>query len=692
MPRLVLLLLSVTVLLTAGFCRADTIEFTDGTVLRDCFVRDEGVRILVWEKMADVGGPAKEYPRSKVRQYKIERDDTWDEHPSLPDLSVTFIEMNPKLAGLHGRVDYDKYGRPILRGAKAMVDLGAQAVMKPEAVVRRLKLRYNPGEVITLTAHVRNVGFAQAWPFDYVWMIDDRVVGRGRYGRSLGELEEATFTIRWRWQAGFHYAAFRVLTTQREIATINNEARDPLWGWGLVYIVSNGRVKAWHQNRTAYGTFCFEDYYRWHIDIMNRLFAASVFPSSPNGIRARVRLDRIVYTDDVDKAAAARFAPDGIAYDQGAWIWTDSPEEKAGKWQAPTKEWRNQTEWSLPHELGHQLGLTDWYNLDYQGDEHHVMPDNGDKIAHFMTHPMQMMHWHGPQVYGEGDAGYLNMTWDKPRGHFGDHYFAIPSENYVRIVDVNGRGVPNAKVEVFQRGVVVDKKGRPGQDHGVTYYPVVEDGNFDHPVSRDPVIVGFTDRDGLLRLPNRPVREVRTLNGFHRRPNPFGNINVVGQRGLMLVRVTKGGRPSHFWLEIYQFVVAWFRGQKDRFTITLRTPYGSADSPLPPRDVRAADLGDGRVKVTWSAPPAAREQQYLDRAIGYRVYRRISSDGLNDRPWFPVATLGPDARECVVDLKATRPEDVYWFSQAERFAVSAVGECSVESELVEALLPRPEQK
>lgn len=692
MLRAVIPLSVLASVLSFGLCSADILELADGTVLRNCFVRDEGVRILVWERMEDVGGPARVYPRSKLRQYKIERDDAWDEHPNLPDLSVTFIEMNPKLAGLHGRVDYDRYGRPILRGAKAMVDLGAQAVMKPEAVVKRLKLRYAPSELITLTAHVRNVGFAPAEPFEYVWLVDDKVVGRGTHRSRLGELEEAVFSTRRRWKDGFHQVTFRVVTAQKEIATINNEARDPLWGWGLVYIVSNGRVRAWHQNRTAYGTFCFEDYYRWHIDIMNTLSAASVFPSSPNGIKARVRLDRIVYTDDVDKAAAARFSSDGIAYDQGAWIWTDSPEEKAGKWQAPTKEWRNQTEWSLPHELGHQLGLTDWYNLDYQGHEYHVMPDNGGKIAHFMTHPVQMMHWHGPHVFGEGDAGYLNMTWDKPRGHFGDHYFAIPNENYLHIVDVNGRGVPNAKVEVFQRGVVVDKAAKPSRDHGVLYYPVIEDGNFDHPVSKDPVIVGYTDAEGMLRLPNRPVKEVRTLNGFHRRPNPFGNINVVGQRGLMLVRVTKGGRPSHFWLEIYQFVVAWFRGQRDRFTITLRTPYGSADSPLPPRDVRVLDLGNGRVKVSWNPAPVRREQQYLDMAAAYRVYRRISNDGLNDRPWFPVATLAPDARECIVDLNATRPNEIYWFSQTERFAVSAVGECGVESELVEVLFPQQERR
>jgi hypothetical protein len=378
-------------------------------------------------------------------------------------------------------------------------------------------------------------------------------------------------------------------------------------------------------------------------------------------------------------------AEDGMGYLQGMWTWSDSDKEKGENWPM----WdgaRYSTEWSLPHELGHQLGLIDYYALDNEGDPDHLWPDNGDKVTHLMSHGFQMMHWHGPHLYGEVDAGYFNMTWDKPRGHFGDYCFAIPRENLLQFDDVNGRGVPGAKVEVFQRGIKLDPNGAPGEDQGVKYFPVIEDGDWGALAqSKDPVIVGATNADGVLRLPNRPVSEVRTLNGFHRQANPFGNLNVVGNRGQLLVRITKDNRPAYYWLEISDFNVAWFRGHKDRFTMVLKTPFGSVDSPLAPVNVAAIKADDTHVKVTWAAPPMKHEQQYLEKVIGYRVYRRIGTMGLNDRPWFAVATLPPDAREFVADLKQ-RPMDQDYYSGTERFAVSSLGETSLESELVEVPL------
>jgi hypothetical protein len=677
LPAAIIGTLLAAVLLPCGPGFGDVLELKDGTVFEDCYVRDEGVRLLIWESLDKVGTTAyRLIPRSQLaprlskevvealvekgkpggnQNPRIERGEDWDVKPQLPDLSITFIEMNPKLAGLHMMIPYDNHGRPGIGGApaldkrvKELEKQGKDKYLHPEYIVQDLKLKYEPGEVVTLTAHVRNFGFAEAEPFQYRWLIDNREMERSSYEESLEEMGEATFEYKYAWREGFHTVTFQVGTSQKEIATINNTARDPLWAFSYFYILNKKRAETWHTSRTAFGTFSFEDYYRWHLDIMNLLFRASVFPSAPRGINARVRLDKIYYLDSVntDTINAARIRDDGIGYDQGGWTWSDSEKQQAGDWSTdkPHKGPAG-TEWSLPHELGHQLGIVDYYGLDYAGHEDHTWPDNGEKIAHFQNHPIAMMHWHGPQPFNEVTAMYLNMTWDKPRGYFGDYYFAMPDENFLRIVDVNGRGVARALVQIYQRGAEVDPDAKPQLDHGAVWYPLIEDGNFGKPVSKDPVIVGTTDTDGLIRLPNRAVVEVKTLNGYHRKPNPFGNINVVGNRGLMLVKVVKNGPPAYFWLEALDFNLAWYNeATRHKFTLALKTPFGSADSPKPPVNVKweYTDNTKKFVRVTWDAP-RVREQNYLERATAYRVYRRHGPMGLNDRPWFSVATLNANS-------------------------------------------------
>ncbi|HEY3414478.1 MAG TPA: fibronectin type III domain-containing protein [Armatimonadota bacterium] len=666
---------------------ADTLVLKDGTTLENCFVRDEGVRLLVWEKMADVGTPRfRIIPRSQVAvdPIKVERDASWDAHPDLPDLTVAFVEITPKLPGLHWMIQYDELGTPTIKGpGKTLTDLGDEGNrMHPEQVVARMKLKYEPGEELTLTANIRNVGFKTAKPFEYIWLIDGKQIGKGKVTTSLKELEWTKVSTRYKWQEGMHTASFKITTTQPEIAVINNEITDSLWAWGITYVLNPKRTK--HDLRTAYGTFCFEDYYRWHLDITNVLFAATVFPTSPDGVKARVRLDRIIYTDNPngDNNVKVSTGPDGFGELQAMWTWTDSPEEIAHNW--PTgREIRDSTEWSLPHELAHQLGIPDWYAQDNGGSPEFVWADNGEPVRHLMNHPNTMQHNHGPVPWNEVDAMYWNTSWDKPRGYYADYLFAIPDENFLSIVDVNGLPVEGAKVEVFQRGITVDPNGKTVVDHGVTPNPANEVTEDSVNPSKYPVMVTTTGKDGIMRMPNRPVREVFTLNGFHRKPNPFGNIDCVGTRGQLLVRVTKSDIPCYYWLDAFNFNEAWVRGYKDKNTIVLKTPYRSTGSPVPPGNVQAAKVDADHVRITWAPPIKFHEQQYVDKVIGYKVFRRVGPMGLNDRPWFEVGTFNADARECVIDLKQ-RPMDNDGYSDTERYAVASLGELTMASELIQA--------
>jgi hypothetical protein len=687
--RNTVIVLALAVLACSAY--GDTLLLKDGTTLNNCFIRDEGVRLLVWEKMEDVGTPKMRIiPRSQVAHEPIEfkRDESWDVHPQLPDLTIAFIEITPKLAGLHWMINYDDLGTPVIKGAgKTLIDLGDEGNrMHPEEVVKDVKLKYNPGEELTLTANVRNVGFVNTKPFEYVWLIDGKEVSKGKYGKSLKELEWVKFTYKYKWQEGMHNVTFKITTAQPEISTINNEVTDALYAWGFTFVINKNRT--WHDKRNACGSFCFEDYYRWHVDLMNVLFDATRFPTCPDGVKARVRIDRILYLDDPngDKSLKAATGPDGFGYLNGMWTWTDSPEEIAKGWPM----WdgaRYSTEWSLPHELGHQLGIPDWYCQDNYGSKDHVWADNGEPVCHLMSHPMTMQHWHGPWPWTEVDAMYWNQSWDKPRGYFGDYMFAIPDENFLSIVDVNGLPVEGAKVEVFQRGITVDTTATPTEDHGVKVWPANEVGGQSNDQSPDPVMVFTTGKDGIMRMANRPVRAVKTLNGFERKPNPLGNLDCVGARDQLLVKVTKYDNPCYYFLDAYNFNEAYARGYKDKNTFVLKTPYRSTGSPCAPINVKSEPVDADHMKITWDKPTKFHEQQYLDRVIGYKVYRRVGTMGLNDRPWFEVATLNPDARECIIDIKQ-QPMDNSWYGQTERYAVASLGELSMASELVQAPMPQ----
>ncbi len=693
---------------------ADEVVLRDGTRLTGCLARDEGTRVLVWRTLADFPATFEEHSWSDVREVRIERGPEFDAHPELQDLSVTHIEVEPRLVGLHGLYHYDETGavslRPRLelphlpghvdpeRAARAVRDLGDAALLRPEEAAANVELAYRPGQRITFRAHVVNTGFAAARPFQYAFAIDGREIGRGRAEQRLGVLERAAFEQEWAWQEGEHTVAFRVLPGAEEIASCNDERREALWAWPFFFAVSRARVAYAHGRRNTLGSFSFEDYYQWHLDLMNELFRRSVYPSQPQGIRARVRLDRILYLDEagwgpetdqaIDRALVGR---DGLGRHQGGWVWRDSDAERAGAWPEPAAPFFGAvTEWSLPHELGHQLGLVDLYGFDYHGaDAVAGAAGRPLRTAHFFRHPRVMMHWHGPHLFSESSAAYLNRTWNRPRGIYGEYLFETPERVALVVLDVNSRPLAGARVRLYQRGVRVDPDRPPVQEEGLLWRPVLEDGDFPGRIDPTPVIEGTTDAEGRLPLPNRPVRAVRTLNGYERRPNPFGNINVVGQRGLMLVEVAAaaGDGRDLFWLELIDLNLACARGHADLHVETLRTGSSSEDSPPPPNGARLETADGARFVVVWDGP---REQAVHQQPHRYQVYRRVASEGLNFEPWECLATVGADARRLEVgrlDDLADRPA---WFTDYRRvaFAVSTLNERGVESGLVELFAPR----
>ncbi|MCH7872295.1 MAG: hypothetical protein IID33_11405, partial [Planctomycetes bacterium] len=130
---------------------------------------------------------------------QIGKDKRWNEPPpELPDLSVQFISRTPRYLGLkpeYTEIENDIDGE----GPTAPITLA-----RPDA-----KRNPAPGDEVTFTAVVRNVGRAAAPGFDWTWLYDGRDVLGGVRSEPLGVNETAVFTLKQRWDAGKHFIAFQ---------------------------------------------------------------------------------------------------------------------------------------------------------------------------------------------------------------------------------------------------------------------------------------------------------------------------------------------------------------------------------------------------------------------------------------------------------------------------------------------------
>ncbi len=152
-------------------------------------------------------------------------------------------------------------------------------------------------------------------------------------------------------------------------------------------------------------------------------------------------------------------------------------------------------------------------------------------------------------------------------------------------------------------------------------------------IDTTPEIGGITNSAGIMNLPNRPVTGVTTDTGHTLRPNPFGQINVVGTNGLMFVRVNANNRVSYHWLYLTDLNLAYWMGNTSNYTHTIQM---SADNPY--EDFAEQD----RNLWGWSEAGGARAGITLDTSHvdGEKSIRVASGDsGLDSSIYFPKTKL-----------------------------------------------------
>ena len=435
-----------------------------------------------------------------------------DKPTGLSDLDVTFISRTPRYERL--RVSYHK------RADGLTGDVNPYLSFEEVTKQRRPK----DGELVTFTTHVKNHGDCPVNAFEYLWAIDGVVVQTG-ISEPLLPNDELQVKYQWQWQSGAHTVSFQAdpQNAIQEISKRNNQLTDRTDALTFHFHVEQTLYDYFKTVKNSWGTYSWEDWAQSHVALMNEMFKRAVYPTTPEGITERVRLDKITIHPDGSLDPEGTHAPEDWEWD-GRWGFKKDYLNSQFYEKNP---WALKNEWSLIHELGHQVGRIDLYCIDVTAAQNEV---NGE--AYRSNSQWGMMHRgiYLPEeevhFFCEHIAASFNRDRGVRRGHFGEYLLDIPKSNFLKIVDSLYKPLANTPINVYQ-----------AEPHGYT----------EKKIAPPPKFSGETDTEGLFSLGE----------------NPFGEINNWGTNGIFLIEIIKDNKKQYHWLEIVDFNLEYWRGNKD---------------------------------------------------------------------------------------------------------------------------------
>lgn len=492
-----------------------------------------------------------------------------------------------------------------------------------------------PGETVTFTAHIANKGSVASGSFDFVWRIDDADIRAGTH-TSLEPGVMATETVTWTWAhtldgerlLGEHTIAFVVDPdgTIAETYESNNSVQDRTDALALVLALTPELYAALETPVDPVWPFSAEDWLQKQIAALNAAVAASVYPAAPQGAVERVRLE--------DIRIATAWPPPDFTVDGGFWM------EHDDRYGNPYYHPAADVSGALLHELGHQLGLIDLYNLDValeipqvrDAQDRPVQMEYMPRFEGLMSNPGLY-----PIRFAEHTTLALNSNKGYRRGYYGEFLYDMPPTTTVRVLDSHGNPAPDVTLRFYQRA---SGPNVLGSRHGV--------------IDSVSEITVTTSASGTAVLPNLDAGDVVTTHTGHTlRDNPFGRIDVVGRNAEFLVSLTQDAHEEHRWLDITTFNLAAWRGA-ETLTLTTHVPPPGAPQGIGRLEGKQAY---GQVDLSWPDSPGA---------AAYHVYQTQGRSYV----WQRVVT-GTTARQ------TTLPYD--FAQRAAGYAVTAVDAAGVES-------------
>ncbi len=465
-----------------------------------------------------------------------------------------------------------------------------------------------PGDLVTFRGHIRNTGDGTVASVGYEWRLDNAPVASGTL-TNLAVDEERVVTWSWTWQVGDHWIKLVVDPNNliAESSEVNNQVVDRTNGIIVGFWVEQSVYDYFHlyQKNLGVDSNSWDDWAQRQMGFWNQFSANAIYPTTPNGVLDRVRIDKIVVV------------PDGALPLAGGYP-TNHPDlgDKTVDlmWGFPAtlldgSMYSNHTsdsmgnpfyyEGSLLHELGHARYLIDTYGFDVHNTAHNGGYDSVQiwegstyvggssympyiawgEVLYYNKHG-KMMSGGYDEGWSEYDAGALNRiagqraccgNYNAP-GNIGVFLNDLPANNHLRVTDEVGQPRRGANVRIYRA------TSGPGW-YGKT-------------IDNTPDLEFTTDNAGYAHLPRNPFAAGSIQH-------TYGIANSI-----MVLRIAHLDQIWYRFQEVTDFNIEYWRGNTQDAYYSIAVP-GPNETPVSADfdgdgDVDQEDFGHFQVCLTGS--------------------------------------------------------------------------------------------
>lgn len=446
------------------------------------------------------------------------------------------------------------------------------------------------GEAVTYTASIRNRG-TNPWTNNVParWQWDGVTVTNMVVASPLAPGATVTFAFTHQWDGQSHDVRFELL--QSDARTSNNDMTINTKSVPFLTYIDETFHEQFISTTRLYTNAATDDLIDWlnrHMRRFNQMFAES-------GCQKRVHYDVLEVIPDSDPdpdipVRAFAIFPFRYTASQGG------DTRLSGYYSRD-----DDIDYGLLHEMGHQLGLIDLYQMD-------IWPE-ANQVSGLTYFPWEdLMRICSPFLSASSALG-MNRWLDQVHGYFGQYLYGIPSQVGLRVLDTAGKPLAGAVVKMYQLCE------RPGVGKII---------------SNQVKAQGTTDVNGVWMLPNVPVDPskvppVPTGDLLH--DNPFGYVAVVGGNGVLHFKIEAGGMTNFAWLGIIEANTAYYGGQTNQAIFDRQwSASGVANPPMM--------LGQPQVSVSNGVV-------HVEITGGAPYVPVVVESSADLKHWVPVATNTP---------------------------------------------------